>query len=50
MSYKALDEQGVIDYIKNRPAMKKYFSDDAEFKVEEVGDGNLNMVFIVRNS
>ena len=49
MAYKALDEQGVIDYIKNRPAMKVYFSDDAEFKVEEVGDGNLNMVFIVKN-
>lgn len=50
MAYKALDEQGVIDYIKNRPAMKKYFADDADFKVEEVGDGNLNMVFIVRNT
>jgi len=49
MAYKALDEQGVVDYIKNRPAMKKFFSEDAELKVEEVGDGNLNMVFIVRN-
>ena len=50
MAYKALDEQGVIDYIKNRPAMKKYFAEDADYKVEEVGDGNLNMVFIVRNT
>lgn len=50
MSYKALDENGVIEYIKNRPAMEKYFSKGAKLTVEEVGDGNLNMVFIVRNA
>ena len=50
MAYKALDEKGVIAYIKNRPSMKKYFSSDAALTVEEVGDGNLNMVFIVRNA
>ena len=49
MAYKALDEQGVVDYIKNRPAMNKFFSENADLSVEEVGDGNLNMVFIVRN-
>ena len=50
MAYKALDENGVIKYIKNRPAMKKHFSENAQLTVEEVGDGNLNMVFIVRNA
>ncbi|MCM8526550.1 MAG: S-methyl-5-thioribose kinase [Lentisphaeraceae bacterium] len=50
MAYHALDENGVVEYIKNRPAMKKYFSDGASLTVEEVGDGNLNMVFIVRNA
>ena len=50
MSYKALDENGVIEYIKNRSAMDKYFSKGAKLTVEEVGDGNLNMVFIVRNA
>ena len=29
--------------------MQKMFSSDADFSVEEVGDGNLNLVFIVRN-
>lgn len=50
MAYHALDENGVVEYIKNRPAMKKYFSEGASLTVEEVGDGNLNMVFIVRNA
>ncbi|MCM8533502.1 MAG: S-methyl-5-thioribose kinase [Lentisphaeraceae bacterium] len=50
MSYKALDESGVIEYIKSRSALKQVFSDNTKFSVEEVGDGNLNMVFIVRNS
>ena len=50
MAYQALDEKGVVDYIKNRPAMKDFFSADANLVVEEVGDGNLNMVFIVRNA
>jgi 5-methylthioribose kinase len=49
MTYKALDEKDITIYIQNRPAMKATFSKNATLSVEEVGDGNLNMVFIVRN-
>lgn len=49
MAYKALDEKTLVDYIKSRASMQKMFSSDADFSVEEVGDGNLNLVFIVRN-
>lgn len=49
MAYQALNEKTLIDYIKSRPSMQEVFSSDANFSVEEVGDGNLNLVFIVRN-
>lgn len=49
MTYKALDEKTVVDHIKSRASMQKIFSSDAKLSVEEVGDGNLNLVFIVRN-
>lgn len=49
MAYKALDEKTLVDYIKGRASMQKMFSSDADFSVEEVGDGNLNLVFIIRN-
>lgn len=49
MAYRAMDETTLVDYIKGRASMKEKFSPDARFSVEEVGDGNLNLVFIVRN-
>ncbi len=49
MSYKTLDETSVIDYIQNRPAMRTLFPAGTDLSVEEVSDGNLNMVFIVKN-
>lgn len=49
MAYQALDEKTVIEYIESRAPMQKIFSSDAKMSVEEVGDGNLNLVFIVRN-
>ncbi|MCH2208384.1 MAG: hypothetical protein MK132_21285 [Lentisphaerales bacterium] len=50
MTFKALDEQGVFNYVLQRTAMQSFFSDKPELQVEEVRDGNLNMVFIVTNS
>jgi 5-methylthioribose kinase len=47
MAYQALDEQTVIDYIKQRPVMARIFSPDAQLTAKEVGDGNINMVFVV---
>ena len=49
MTYRALDEETVIKYIESRASLEKIFSLDAKLSVEEVGDGNLNLVFIVRN-
>ena len=46
MSYMALDEAGVVQYIQTRPAMKEILPDMTDLSVTEVGDGNLNMVFI----
>ncbi len=49
MAYRPLDESTVVPYIKQRPAMAKVFSRLDRLSVSEVGDGNLNLVFIVQN-
>ena len=49
MTYRPLDETTIVDYIAQRPALASVFSDFSHLSVSEVGDGNLNLVFIVRN-
>jgi len=50
MAYEALNEKTVIDYIKSRPKVwGVLFDKDADLGVKEVGDGNLNLVFIITN-
>ncbi len=49
MAYHPLNETSVVAYIKKLPAMAEIFSDFDHMSVDEVGDGNLNLVFIVRN-
>ena len=49
MAYQALDERSVPTYLKSRPAMERVFSRDATLSAREVGDGNLNLVFIVES-
>jgi 5-methylthioribose kinase len=49
MAYRPLDNQSVLDYIRGSDNLKAVFSPDAPLRAEEVGDGNLNLVFIVRN-
>ena len=49
MAYRALDEKSVVDYVWSRPAMESVFSKPATLSASEVGDGNLNLVFIVRS-
>lgn len=49
MAYHPLDEFTVIPFIKQRPSMAKVFSNFDRLLVKEVGDGNLNLVFIVQN-
>jgi 5-methylthioribose kinase len=49
MAYRPLDESIVVSYIKERSPMAKVFSSFDRLSVSEVGDGNLNLVFIVQN-
>ncbi len=49
MTYHPLNESAIIPFIKQRPLMEKVFSSFDRLSVKEVGDGNLNLVFIVEN-
>ncbi|KAK8965518.1 Methylthioribose kinase 1 [Platanthera guangdongensis] len=49
--FRTLDEQSLIDYISATPAVSSRLGNDLEgISVKEVGDGNLNFVYIVSNS
>lgn len=49
--FRALDEKSLIEYIRATPAVSSLFGDDLEdLTVKEVGDGNLNFVYIVISS
>lgn len=50
MTYQALNETTVLDQIRSRPTLARLFTDTSSLAAEEVGDGNLNQVFIVRNA
>ncbi|CAJ1924429.1 unnamed protein product [Sphenostylis stenocarpa] len=49
-----LDERSVIEYVKGVPELKLKLKleldDDKKVTVKEIGDGNLNFVFLVSNS
>lgn len=47
MAYQPLNERSVVEYIKGRPAMERIFDRGAPLSAVEVGDGNLNQIFIV---
>lgn len=49
MEYYVLNNEKVRDYIKNTPELKAILGDEA-LSVEEVGDGNLNYVYIIKSS
>jgi 5-methylthioribose kinase len=49
MEYTPLNNQSVIEYLKNRAAVSEVLSDFEHLTAVEVGDGNLNQVFIVRH-
>ncbi|MCX7706410.1 MAG: S-methyl-5-thioribose kinase [Anaerolineae bacterium] len=50
MTYRPLDETAIVDYIAHRPSLAGVFSDFNHLAIREVGDGNLNLVFIVENT
>jgi len=49
MSYHALTENTLVDYLRGRPALAELLPHGAALSVREVGDGNLNLVFLVSN-
>ena len=49
MSYRPLNEKTLLDYVRSRPAMKERLPSRGDLAVTEVGDGNLNLVFIVKD-
>ena len=48
MEYRQLSPETVPGFLKDIPSVKKIFSDLDDLEVEEVGDGNLNFVYKVR--
>ncbi|NOQ30775.1 MAG: S-methyl-5-thioribose kinase [Helicobacteraceae bacterium] len=46
MAYKILDVNSVVEHIINIKEIKEFFLDD-ELSVKEIGDGNLNYVYLV---
>ena len=49
MEYIQLNTATVVDYIKTTPEVATLFSDLENLNVEDVGDGNLNFVYIITN-
>jgi len=45
MAYRALTEQEAVEYVRSLPGI---FSEGAELTSHEIGDGNLNLVFHIR--
>lgn len=50
MTYRALDETTVIDYARANDKLRAVLGEGDTLTAEEVGDGNLNQVFILRNA
>ena len=48
MDYHILTTESVKKYLLNIPNIRRYFDDD-KLTTHEIGDGNLNFVFIVRS-
>ena len=49
MAYQALDSKSAIEYVKNCPALENVLPEPEKLVAQEVGDGNLNLVFIIEN-
>lgn len=50
MAYHALDSYSVLDYLRATPALDTVLDLKAPLQAREVGDGNLNLVFIVEGA
>lgn len=47
MEYRVLSDESVKEYIKSIDSVREYLEDD-EYEVCEIGDGNLNYVYIIK--
>jgi 5-methylthioribose kinase len=47
MSYRILDQDGALEYIRSHPRSSAILDPQADLECAEIGDGNLNMVFRV---
>lgn len=50
MAYHALDSYSVLDYLRATPTLAAVLDLHASMQAREVGDGNLNLVFIVEGA
>jgi 5-methylthioribose kinase len=50
MAYRELDEKTLPAYLQGRAALREIFPAASSLRVTEVGDGNLNLVFIVKDA
>jgi len=48
MSYYILDKTNIIEYLNQIKKVKEYFGND-DLSIDEIGDGNLNFVFIIKS-
>ena len=48
MDYKILNINNIKEYLYSIKSIKDYFKDD-ELRIDEIGDGNLNYVFIIKS-
>jgi len=48
LEYKELNVDSVLDFVQEIPSVKEYFGSDS-LSVSEIGDGNLNYVYLVKS-
>ncbi len=48
MSYHILKNQNIVSFVQNIPKIREYFADERLIS-KEIGDGNLNFVFLVQS-
>ena len=49
MNYYILNKQNIQEYIKTIDEVSKYFNKKEDLFVDEIGDGNMNYVFIIKS-
>ncbi len=49
MSYQQLTAQSVLSYLQQQPEMTEFFTDFNQLEVREIGDGNLNFVYRIKD-